>query len=177
MPGLFYDSGNESSHRCTLPLSPFEETVLQIRSALLAAALMVALPQIALSQSDNSSLSGAVTDTSGALLPNARVTVRNTATGAESVSTTNSSGNFILPNVEPGKYTVRIESPGFQSATVENVLVDASIGRRVDVSLRIGDAGSTVTVQAGVDSVQTERCRRRSTRNAGAGQKHSAQRP
>jgi len=117
MPGLFYDSGNESSHRCTLPLSPFEETVLQIRSALLAAALLVALPQIAVSQSDNSSLSGAVTDTSGALLPNAKVTVRNTATGAESVSTTNSSGNFILPNVEPGKYTVRIESPGFTGAS------------------------------------------------------------
>ena len=123
---------------------------------LLAAAFLVTFSAPASAQSDNSSLSGAVTDASGALVPNAKVTVHNAATGAENVAATNSSGNFTFPNVQPGSYTLRIEAPGFQTATVENVLVDPSIGRRVDVSLKVGEAGSSVTVQAGVDSVQTE---------------------
>ncbi len=133
---------------------------MKMKSVLLTVAFAIGIAspcaRTAVAQSDTSSLSGAVTDISGALLPNAKVTVSNTATGAGSAVTTNATGNFTFPNVQPGRYTIRVESAGFQSATVENILVDASIGRRVDVSLKVGDAGSTVTVQAGVDSVQTE---------------------
>lgn len=123
---------------------------------LLAAALALPLTPIAAAQSDNSSLSGTVTDSTGALLPNAKVTIRNTATGTETVLTTNASGNFVLPNVKPSTYTVRIESTGFQAVTLENVTVDPSVPRRVEASLKVGDAASTVTVEAGVNIMQTE---------------------
>jgi len=123
---------------------------------LLAVSLAAPLARHAVAQSDSSSLSGAVSDSSGALVPNAKVTVRNTATGVETVVMTNSSGNFTVPEVQPGNYTVRVESAGFQSVALDNVQVDPSIGRRVDITLRVGDAGSTVTVQAGTEVLQTE---------------------
>lgn len=123
---------------------------------LLAISLAAPLARHAVAQSDSSSLSGAVSDSSGALVPNAKVTVRNTATGVETVVMTNSSGNFTVPEVQPGNYTVRVESAGFQSVALDNVQVDPSIGRRVDITLRVGDAGSTVTVQAGTEVLQTE---------------------
>jgi hypothetical protein len=107
-------------------------------------------------QSDSSSLSGGVTDSTGALLPNAKVTIHNNATGSERVVTTNDSGNFTSPDIQAGSYTVRIEAKGFQSVTLNNVNVDPSIGRHVDVSLKLGESTSSVTVEAGVNTVQTE---------------------
>ncbi len=127
-----------------------------ILTSLLATTLTVPFSISAYAQTDSSSLSGAVTDASGAFLPNAKVTIRSNATGAENIVNTNASGNFNVPNIVPGDYTVRVESAGFQSATLNNVHVDPSIGKRVDFSLKIGDATSTVTVEAATNTVQTE---------------------
>ncbi len=127
-----------------------------VLSSLLATSLTVPFSITASAQSDSSSLSGAVTDASGAFLPNAKVTIRSVATGTETVVTTNESGNFTVPNVRTGDYTVRVESNGFQSVTLNNVHVDPSIGKRVDISLKIGDTTSSVTVEAATNTVQTE---------------------
>ena len=107
-------------------------------------------------QSDNSSLSGTVTDASGALLPKAKVTIHNNGNGSDRVVETNESGNFTAPDIQTGNYRLRIEAAGFQSVTLNNVNVDPSIGRHVDVGLKLGESTSTVTVEAGVNTVQTE---------------------
>ncbi|MCU1321395.1 MAG: TonB-dependent receptor plug [Acidobacteriaceae bacterium] len=107
-------------------------------------------------QSDSSSLSGALTDATGAIVANAKVTIHNNATGSDRTITTNESGIFTLTNLAAGSYTVRFESPGFQSVTYDNVNVDPSIGRRIDVTLKAGDVTSNVTVQAEANTVQTE---------------------
>ncbi len=107
-------------------------------------------------QSDSSSLSGSITDSSGAVVPNAKITIRNNATGSERVLTTKDDGNFTQPDVTPGDYTVRVESKGFQSVTLNQVHVDPSIGRHVDITLKIGESSSTVTVEAAANAVQTE---------------------
>ena len=117
--------------------------------------LCLSLPAL-LAQSDNAALSGSVADSSGALLPNAKVTVRNSATKETFAVTTNNSGNFTVPNVAPGNYSVRVEAPGFETTTLDNVQVDPAIGRRVDITMKIGDPGASVTVEAGVNNVQTE---------------------
>ena len=127
-----------------------------ILTSLLATTLTVPFSISAYAQSDSSSLSGSVTDASGAYLPNAKVTIRSNATGTESIVTTNASGNFNLPSVNAGDYSVRVEAAGFQSATLTNVHVDASIGKRVDFSMKIGDTSSVVTVEAASNTVQTE---------------------
>ena len=118
--------------------------------------LLLTLTSNLSAQSDNSSLSGAVFDASGAVLTKAKVTVRNNATGAESVVTSNESGNFTLPNVQSGNYTVRVESAGFQTVTLNDVHVDPSIGRRIDVTMKVGESASNVTVEANANAVQTE---------------------
>lgn len=125
-------------------------------TSLLATSLAIPFSITANAQSDNSSLTGSVTDASGAVVANAKVTIRNQATGTENVISTNDSGNFTLPNTRPGDYTVRVESTGFQSYTISNVHVDPSIGKRVDAVLKVGDTASTVTVEAAANTVQTE---------------------
>lgn len=107
-------------------------------------------------QSDNSSLTGAVTDSNGAALPNAKVVAHDVATGQDRDTTTNESGNYNFVNVRPSRYTVTVTSPGFRTASVSDVQVDASIGRRVDVALKVGEAGTSITVEAGANAVQTE---------------------
>ena len=118
--------------------------------------LILAAGQNITAQSDNSSLTGAVTDANGAALPNAKVVARDVATGQDRDTTTNESGNYNFVNIRPSRYTVTVTSPGFRSASVSDVQVDASIGRRVDISLKVGEAGTSITVEAGANAVQTE---------------------
>lgn len=127
-----------------------------LTTALLASSLAFPFTRVAAGQSDSSSLSGVVTDSSGALITNAKVTIHNNATNAENVVNTNDSGTFTVPNVASGDYTVRIESTGFQTFTLNNVRVDPSIGRKVEARLNVGEAGDVVTVEAGANAIQTE---------------------
>ncbi len=127
-----------------------------LSTGLCAASFAISMAQPAMAQSDNSSLSGGVADPTGAVIPNAKITIHNDATGSESVVTTGAGGNFTFPNVQTGNYTVRVEATGFSSVTLNGVRVDPSIGRHVDISMKPGETSSVVTVEAGVNSVQTE---------------------
>ena len=124
--------------------------------SLFATTLALPLALSAVGQSDSTSVSGAVSDASGAMLPNAKVTVRNEATGAEQTVTSNESGQYSVPNVRPGTYTVTVESAGFSTFKTTGVQVDASIPKRVDAGLKVGDTGTNVTVEAATNTVQTE---------------------
>ncbi|MGA9720237.1 MAG: carboxypeptidase regulatory-like domain-containing protein [Acidobacteriaceae bacterium] len=129
--------------------------------ALLFAALLPTIPLViagtqALAQSDTSSISGTVTDPSGAVVPNAKVTARNEATGQTRNVTTNSVGAYTLTNIPSGSYTVTVESQGFQTAVQQGMHVDPSIGAQVNVSLKSGSTSTTVTVQANANRLQTE---------------------
>ena len=131
------------------------------RALLFAAALFPIVPLAvtgtrALAQSDTSSISGTVTDPSGAVVPNAKVTARNDATGQARTVTTNSVGAYTITNVSSGNYTVTVESQGFQTAVQQGAHVDPSIGAQVNVSLKSGNATTTVTVQANANRLQTE---------------------
>jgi len=118
--------------------------------------LILAAGQNITAQSDNSSLTGTVTDASGAVLPSAKVLIHSNATGQETNATTNEGGSFNVPNLPPGSYKVSVTSEGFQSISYNDVKLDPSIGRHLEVSMKIGDATSTVTVEAGANAVQTE---------------------
>ena len=109
-----------------------------------------------LAQSDTSSISGTVTDTSGALVPNAQITIHNNATLADRTIASNENGAFTLTNLAPGDYSVRVTKTGFQTTTLSDVHLDPSIGRRIDIAMKVGDTSVTITVEAGVNTVQTE---------------------
>jgi hypothetical protein len=129
--------------------------------ALLFAALIPTVPLVvagtqALAQSDTSSISGTVTDPTGAVVPNAQVMARNDATGQMRSASSNSVGAYTLTNLPSGSYTVTVEAPGFQTAVQQGTHVDPSIGAQLNVSLKSGSASTTVTVQANANRLQTE---------------------
>ena len=117
--------------------------------------LVIACPR-ALAQSDTASISGTVTDPSGAVVPDAKVMARNDATGQSRSATSNSVGAYTLTNLPSGGYTVTIEATGFQTAVQQGTHLDPSIGARVDVALKSGNTSTTVTVQADANHLQTE---------------------
>jgi len=114
------------------------------RSCLLACALLSA---IAFGQVPTGSISGTVTDSTGALVPNATVTIINRATGIARAQTANQNGLYSAPSLAPGDYDVKVEMQGFKT-TVRPANVIAGSNTTVDMSLAVGEAKETVVVEA-----------------------------
>ena len=107
-------------------------------------------------QGSNSSLSGVVTDSTGAVVANAAITVRNVATSEEYKAVTASNGTFAVPVLAAGTYTVIVSATGFKQALVNDVKLDAGVPGAVKVNLEVGAATETVTIQGGGEVVQTQ---------------------
>ncbi len=99
---------------------------------------------------------GTVKDASGAVVPNAKVTITNTDTNQSRQVTSNQSGDYLVPDLQIGHYKVRIEVPGFK--TVEQTNITLSVGQRarVDGTLEVGSTQESVTVEATPVAVQSE---------------------
>jgi hypothetical protein len=78
---------------------------------------------------DSQEISGAVTDSTGAVVPSATVTVTNTATGFTRVAQTNADGNYVALDLPIGIYNVSTSVPGFKKAIVEQIHVDVGANR------------------------------------------------
>jgi hypothetical protein len=89
---------------------------------------------------------GVVADPSGAAVGNANVTIRNVATGVERSVPTNGDGVYVVPNLVPGSYEVRIEATGFSSTVVSDIVLTVGERREINVALKIGQATYKVTV-------------------------------
>jgi hypothetical protein len=98
---------------------------------------------------------GTVTDASGAIVPNAKVSIRNQATGAQVSLTTNSAGLYNSGPLTPGDYTVRVEATGFTTSEV-NLTVQVNNISNGDVALKVGATTTLVTVEATGAQVNTE---------------------
>jgi hypothetical protein len=116
----------------------------------LIASLSTKLPAQALS-----GITGVVTDATGAVVPNARVTVTNTATGVSSHSVTSSSGTYTITDLIPGTYTVQIELEGFQTSVHNGVLVEVGRQSTVNATLATGSVTQTVEVQESAITLNT----------------------
>ncbi len=93
-------------------------------------------------------LSGTVTDPSGAVVPHARVTVHSYATGADRVIDTDDAGLYVVPSLQPGDYKVQATASGFGAYTVERVTLSVDQQITVNMHLAVSSAGETVEVQA-----------------------------
>src|SRR5258708_612228 len=115
--------------------------------------LAVALPLI--SQTTTGRILGTVRDQSGAALAAATVTVTDVQRGITRTVTTGGSGEYVVPNLTPGTYTVRAESRGFKTVERPNIQVEVATDLTVDVSLPTGDVKETVIVNEEVPLLNT----------------------
>lgn len=101
-------------------------------------------------------ITGLVTDASGARVPQAAVTAKNLATGIENRTTTNSAGNFTIPQLSPGNYSVTVSKSGFNSIVRSPIKLDIAQIARIDFSLQVGHVTQNVTVSASTPLLQTQ---------------------
>ena len=124
---------------------------------LLAALLpLAATSAFAQGGSGTTIITGTVVDASGAILPGASVVAKNNATAEELTATTNERGQFTIPAVQAGTYTVTVTMPSFKTAVVSDVRVNAGVPTSVKVSMEIGGINETVTVAGGSEIIQTQ---------------------
>lgn len=102
-----------------------------------------------------SGISGTVTDSSGAIVPNATVTVTNNATAVTKTAVTSSAGTYTVTDLIPGTYTVKMEAPGFQLSMHNGVGVEVAKVSTVDAVLEPGNTQQTVTVTESAIALDT----------------------
>jgi carboxypeptidase family protein/TonB-dependent receptor-like protein len=103
-----------------------------------------------------SSISGTVTDPTGAVVPGATVTVKNVASGAEFKAVTSNQGAYSVTSLGVGQYIVTVTASGFKSATVSDIELNAGTPATINLVLEVGQASETVVVQGGAQIVQTQ---------------------
>jgi hypothetical protein len=107
-------------------------------------------------QRDLATLTGTVTDQSSAIIPGAKVTITEVATGLAYTVTTDTAGIYVRPALKPGTYTVAVEAQGFKKAVQRDVLLTAGDRTAVNLSLQVGDTNQSVDVSAEAPLLQTE---------------------
>src|SRR5579883_78503 len=113
-----------------------------------------ALPQGALGQSQ--SIVGTVADSSGAVVPGATVTAINVQTGMQRHVTTNAAGEYTIPNLDVGLYTVTAVAKGFQLQEVKDVHLEVEAVRQINFVLQVGSSTQQVSVKATATPLETE---------------------
>jgi len=104
----------------------------------------------------SSSIRGLIVDPTGAAVPSAKVTIRNTATGEERSTTSDNSGSYSFPSVVPGTYDISVQAAGFKRSEVKNRVAQVTQPAQVDFNLQVGDAAESVTVSAeGAELINT----------------------
>jgi hypothetical protein len=122
---------------------------------LFAVCLLCAWGTIAMAQ-ENATIVGTVTDSKGAVIPNATISLLNTATGDSLSKVSNNAGVYNFQDLHIGSYTLTVTAPGFQKYSQTGIVLNVAATVREDVSLSVGSENQTVTVQADALHLQTE---------------------
>jgi hypothetical protein len=136
------------------------EVASQVRGRWHAAGLCVLIvaflfaAQPSFGQIVQAQLLGAVTDTSGAAVPMAKVTVKEIATGVVTTTTTDGLGNYIFPALSPGNYTLTAEMQGFRTTVMSGIILTVDQKASLDVRLQIGAVTTQVEVSGAAPIVE-----------------------
>src|ERR671931_2134921 len=126
-----------------------------MRKMIVLTIALIALPPPCFAQRITATIRGTVTDTSGAVVPGASVTVTNENTGFSRSTVTNNVGSYSFVELPPGTYTIEVSLSGFKSAVRKGIVLDVADMRGEDVRLEAGTLTETVTVQSRALAVQT----------------------
>jgi hypothetical protein len=141
----------------TFQETPRRGTAIHVRwfvVGVVIATLTLFVPRIASGQA-TAGITGTVTDPSGAVIPNASVTVTDESTNVSQKTTTSSAGTYAFRGLNPGKYTVTVEAQGFKKHVQSGVIVEVSKIDTIDAQLVTGTASQTVEVTASEVALNT----------------------
>lgn len=122
---------------------------------LIFVALLLAMPFSASAQQDVGYISGVVTDTSGGLVPGARVHIQNDQTGVAIDVVTNESGYYTSQPLHPSRYTITVTATGFATTTLSHLALDAAARVTANTSLKVGASTEYVEIQAQAPTLNT----------------------
>jgi len=125
-----------------------------IRAVLIVLSLLLLGAIVAQAQTPLASVSGVVTDPSGAVVPNVKVTVTDTERGEPFVTQTNQTGAYLVKDLIPSTYKITAEAGGFRTYVLDTFPLTALQAAIVNISLQLGTASQTVEVQAQAQMVE-----------------------
>ena len=129
---------------------------MKVVKCALSVVLMTFLGVASARAQENAELKGAVTDPTGAVVPNATITITNTATGEKRTATSNGAGLYDFPNLHIGTYNLQAEARGFSAAQINAIVMNVASTVSENVTLNVGAGVQTVTVTADALHLQTE---------------------
>ncbi len=121
---------------------------------ILAAAFLMPWATRTYAQVVGATLSGTITDASGAAVPNAQVSIKNTATGVTRGVTADAAGFYTAPNLQPGNYEVRFSASGFTTEVHTGITLTVGAQQVLNASLRVGQISQQVTVSVEAPTVE-----------------------
>ena len=119
-------------------------------------AVFVSFGPALFAQATNGSITGTVTDSTGALIPGVKIVLTNTNTGANSDTVTTGTGNYTLLSLPAGTYMMRVAHPGFSPFEQSRIQVQVAVTTRVEVVLSVGAAAESIRVSAESTQLKTE---------------------
>src|SRR5579884_1466089 len=129
--------------------------MLWIRCSCMAVLVLVLAMGAWAQSTTDGAIGGTVTDSSGAVVPNAKVTVKNLGTNIEQNVTTDETGYFRVGKLQPAVYSVMVEAQGFAKFTAERVVVQVGSVTEINATLNVASAGATVVVSSEAPQINT----------------------
>jgi hypothetical protein len=129
---------------------------MKLRSLITLLIILVSLSRDSWTQGTTATLHGTVRDISGAPIHGAKVVVKNTDKGTETLANTNGSGEYVLPQLQAQTYSVTISADGFQPRIFTGFVLQVDQEARLDATLPVGDVTQQVTVNASAPLIQSE---------------------
>lgn len=126
---------------------------------IIATLLVSSAAALLFAQSTSATLTGSVSDPSGAAVPGVTLEARDLNTGYVYKATSNEAGNYTISDLRNGVYVLRARATGFQEAAVENIVLTGLDNRRIDLILRVGSVDTVVEVSGGATLIETESAR------------------
>lgn len=122
--------------------------------------LTILLAATLFGQSELATLTGTVTDASGAVIRDVLITVTSTGTGAVSTAATGEGGRYFFANLRPGVYNISATMKGFKKFVNEGVTLQVAQAARLDIALQVGDTAEVLTVTAEAPLLEAENASR-----------------
>jgi hypothetical protein len=135
-------------------LSEVRDSSISVAARFLGTAILLVLSSLCFAQTQGR-ITGRVTDSTGAVIVNARVTIENRATQVRRVLETNTSGDYAAPGLDPGLYSIAAEAPNFSKALREQVQIEVGNDLKIDFALQPGASTEVVQVRDEAPLVDT----------------------